>query len=190
MVTEREFRAGSVVAAHHDIVPLQSLPRHDDASVHSPSLPFPSLSMSIADASILQLPRPVPTWQDAEDPRNPHNWSRRTKWICTFVVSGLSVIPPMSSSIVAPALSTISHDFKITNSVEQQLVLSSYVLACGIGPLWLGPLSEVYGRVILLQMSNLGSLIFNVACGLSKSKAQLITFRFLGGLLGTASLAV
>ena len=92
--------------------------------------------------------------------------------------------------MVAPALSTIAKDFHITSSVEQQMILSSYVLASGIGTLWLGPLSEIYGRIIVLQLSNLASLVFNVACGVSQSKGQIIAFRVLGGLLGSASIAV
>lgn len=47
--------------------------------------------------------------------------------------------------MVAPALSTIAVEFGITNQVESQLVLSVFVLAYAIGPLFLGPLSEIYG---------------------------------------------
>ena len=92
--------------------------------------------------------------------------------------------------MVAPALSTIATEFGITNEVESQLVLSIFILAYAIGPLFLGPLSEIYGRVPVLQLSNLVYLVFNIACGVSKTKGQMIAFRFLSGLGGSAPLAL
>jgi multidrug resistance protein len=92
--------------------------------------------------------------------------------------------------MVAPALTAIAREFNITNEVEQSLTLSIFVLAYAIGPLFLGPLSEMYGRVIVLQTSNLLYLFFNLGCGLAQTKGQLIAFRFLSGLGGSAPLAL
>ena len=44
--------------------------------------------------------------------------------------------------MVAPALNAIAKEFNITNEVESQLVLSIFVLAFAIGPLFWAPLSE------------------------------------------------
>lgn len=87
-------------------------------------------------------------------------------------------------------MTAIAREFNMTNQVEIQLTLSIFILAYAIGPLFLGPLSEVYGRVPVLQLSNLFYLVFNTACGASKSKGQMIAFRFLSGLGGSAPLAV
>ena len=114
----------------------------------------------------------------------------KKKWAATLVVSSFTFISPVSSSMVAPALTSIAKEFNITNEVEIQLTLSVFVLAYAVGPLFLGPLSEIYGRVPVLQLSNLFYLIFNIACGVSRSKGQLIVFRFLSGLGGSAPLAV
>ena len=92
--------------------------------------------------------------------------------------------------MVAPALPAIAREFGITKQVESQIVLSIFVLAYAIGPLFLGPLSEEYGRVPVLQIANLFYLVFNIACGASKSKGQMIAFRFLSGLGGSAPLSV
>eukprot|EP01099_Mayorella_cantabrigiensis_P008020 TRINITY_DN7380_c0_g1_i1.p1 TRINITY_DN7380_c0_g1~~TRINITY_DN7380_c0_g1_i1.p1 ORF type:complete len:462 (-),score=70.02 TRINITY_DN7380_c0_g1_i1:423-1808(-) len=56
--------------------------------------------------------------------------------------------------------------------------------------MFLGPLSELYGRVLILQLSNIVFLAFNIACGFAQSKAQLMAFRFLSGLGGSAPLAI
>jgi multidrug resistance protein len=92
--------------------------------------------------------------------------------------------------MVAPALSTISKQFGVTNEVEASLMLSIFVLAYAIGPLFLGPASEIYGRVIVLQTSNLLYFFFNLGCGLARTKVQMIIFRFLAGLGGSAPLAL
>ena len=69
-------------------------------------------------------------------------------------------------------------------------MLSVFILAYAIGPLVLGPLSEIYGRVLVLQLANLVYLVFNTACGASRNKGEMIAFRFLAGLGGSAPLAV
>jgi multidrug resistance protein len=92
--------------------------------------------------------------------------------------------------MVAPALTSIAAEFNITSDVELSLTLSIFVLAYAVGPLFLGPLSEMYGRVIVLQLANAFYLCFNLGCGFAQSKGQMIAFRFLAGLGGSAPLAI
>lgn len=130
------------------------------------------------------------TWEGPNDPENPKNWPFKRKWAATIIVSTFTFITPVSSSMVAPALTAIGKEFNITDSVQLSLTLSIFILAYAIGPLILGPLSELYGRTIVLQLSNLFFLFFNLACALAKNKTQLIVFRFLSGLGGSAPLAL
>ena len=53
----------------------------------------------------------------------------------------------------------------------------------------LGPLSEIYGRVRVIQGSNVFFFVWNLVCGFSHTPAQIIVFRFLAGLGGSAPLA-
>jgi MFS family permease len=92
--------------------------------------------------------------------------------------------------MISPALPAINAELQINNGAVELLVISIYVLGFAFGPLFLGPLSEVYGRRIVLQVSNIVFLIFNTACGGCKTATQLIVFRFLSGLGGSAPLAV
>ncbi|PKX96030.1 putative phenol monooxygenase [Aspergillus novofumigatus IBT 16806] len=130
------------------------------------------------------------TWDGPDDPENPKNWPNKKKWAAIITVSLFTFISPVSSSMVAPALPSIASDFHIEDQVSSQLTLSIFVLAYAVGPLFLGPLSEIYGRVIVLQLANLFYLVFNIACGVSQTKGQMIAFRFLSGLGGSAPLAV
>ena len=92
--------------------------------------------------------------------------------------------------MVAVALSVIAKDFHIGSDVETEVSLSIFVLAFAMGPLFLAPLSEIFGRALVLQLSALWYLAFNIGCGFCTSKSQLIAFRFLSGLGGSAPLAV
>ncbi|KAL8817229.1 MAG: hypothetical protein Q9223_003896 [Gallowayella weberi] len=130
------------------------------------------------------------TWEGPADPQNPQNWSIRRKWAATFVVSGFTFISPVSSSMVAPALKVISHDFGISSTAVANLTLSIFVLAYAVGPLFLGPLSEVFGRVYVLQISNLFYFVWNLACGFAQNTPEMIVFRFLSGIGGSAPLAI
>ncbi|KAF2664869.1 MFS general substrate transporter [Microthyrium microscopicum] len=130
------------------------------------------------------------SWEGPDDPKNPRNWTFGRKWAAVFVVSSFTFISPVSSSIVAPALPKLSADLGIKSEFESQMVLSIFILSYAIGPLIFGPLSEVYGRVRVLQTSNLLYLIFNLACGFAKSGSQMLAFRFLAGFGGSAMLAL
>ncbi|KAB8225096.1 major facilitator superfamily domain-containing protein [Aspergillus novoparasiticus] len=111
------------------------------------------------------------------DPTKPLTWPRPQKWVITIIVSCLTLIPPVSSTMVAPALANMAADLGIRNAMASQLTLTIFVLAYAIGPLLLGPLSETIGRSPVLLASNV-------------NKAELIAFRFLAGIGGSAPLAV
>jgi len=130
------------------------------------------------------------TWDSPTDPANPKNWTTKKKWLATVVVSSFTFVSPVSSSMVAPSVAAIAAEFNISSTVEQELTLSIFVLAYAVGPLFFGPLSEIYGRVPVLQLANLFYLIFDAACGGARNKTMLYVFRFLSGLGGSASLAI
>ncbi|KAK5164293.1 uncharacterized protein LTR77_009988 [Saxophila tyrrhenica] len=129
------------------------------------------------------------TWDGPGDPDNPKNWERKRKWMATITVSLFTFISPVSSSMVAPALEQLQRDFN-TDPEQVNLAMSVFLLAFAVGPLFLGPLSELFGRKIVLQLSNLFYLVFNLACGFSNTIPEIIAFRFLSGLGGSAPLGI
>ncbi|KAM6482329.1 major facilitator superfamily domain-containing protein [Trichoderma sp. SZMC 28011] len=129
-------------------------------------------------------------WNGPDDPENPKNWTHKRKWAAVFCVSCFTLLSPVASSMVAPGLPQISRELHITEEIESALVLSIFVAAYAVGPLIWGPLSELYGRAIILQLSNLFFLFFNLGCGLAKTSAQMFVFRFLAGIGGSAPLAI
>ncbi|KAF8964568.1 MFS polyamine transporter [Flammula alnicola] len=129
-------------------------------------------------------------WDGPTDPMNPKNWSYKKKWAATIVVSSFTFISPVSSSMVAPATEQIARQFGISSTVLIAMTTSVFVLGYAVGPLFLGPLSEIYGRSRVLQCANLFYLAWNFGCGFAQNRKQLIAFRFLSGIGGSAPLSV
>ncbi|KAJ4286523.1 hypothetical protein N0V90_013223 [Kalmusia sp. IMI 367209] len=130
------------------------------------------------------------TWEGPDDPDNPKNWPKKKKWTTMILVSLFTLLSPVSSTMIAPALDAISIDLHIGQEFASQISLSIFILAYAVGPLFLGPLSETYGRAIVLQLANLFYLAFNIGCGFCKTEGQLIAFRFLSGLGGSVPVAI
>lgn len=129
------------------------------------------------------------TWTGSTDPGNPKNWPKYKKWSSTILVSCFTFVSPVSSTMLAPALPDLADRFN-TSGLETYLIMSIFLLAYAIGPFILAPLSEMYGRVVVLQAANMVFLIFNTVCGFAQTKTQILLFRFLSGLGGAAPQAV
>ncbi|KAG2150965.1 MFS polyamine transporter [Suillus clintonianus] len=129
-------------------------------------------------------------WDGPNDPENPKNWSFRRRWATTAIVSSFTFISLVSSSMVAPASGQVASTFRLTSDVIIALTTSIFVLAYAVGPLFWGPMSEIYGRSRVLRLANLWYLVWNLACGFAQTEYQLLAFRFLAGLGASASLPI
>lgn len=136
-----------------------------------------------------RLIRQQVTWASATDPSNPKNWSKNRKWIACVLLSLFNFVGPLSSAIAAPALESIAADLHTSNTVGV-MILSIYMLAFSVGPLLTSPLSELYGRLAVLQCSNAFFFVFNTACGFAQNSGQMLAFRFLAGMGGCAAQSI
>ncbi|RAL11562.1 MFS transporter [Aspergillus homomorphus CBS 101889] len=127
---------------------------------------------------------------DFERDEHPHDWPSYRKWIVLLTLIPPVFLMPLSSTIIAPAVDTISTEFQVGSTVTGPLAVSLFLVTYSIGPLLLGPLSELVGRVPVLQGGNLFFLVFNLAGGFAKSFPQLLVFRLLSGFGASATLAV
>ncbi|KAK8000838.1 MFS multidrug transporter [Apiospora marii] len=151
--------------------------------------------MPSPDSSQLSMERKsedevVVSWDGPDDPENPLNWTWKRKWVATILVSCFTFISPFSSTMVTPALDQIGAELSIPKGFMQALVMSIFLLGYAQGPFVLAPLSEIYGRVCVLQYANLIYLAFNTACGFSTTRSQMLAFRFLSGIGGSAPQAL
>lgn len=67
---------------------------------------------------------------------------------------------------------------------------SSLLILPFSGPIVLAPLSELYGRMPLYHASNIGFILFTIACALATNLNMLIGFRFLEGLFGSCPVTI
>ena len=96
----------------------------------------------------------------------------------------------MGSSLPSNAIPFISAHFHITSSAAEILPISIYLLGYVVGPLLFGPLSEAYGRQVILMSTFLGFTIFTMTCALAPDWSGLLVFRFLTGVHASSPISV
>ncbi|KAG7447085.1 MFS general substrate transporter [Guyanagaster necrorhizus] len=132
----------------------------------------------------------VVSWDGDDDPENPKNWSYSQKWIATGLISTYTMLSPITSSMIAPAARDVAKDLGATSHIFEPLLTSIFILAYAFGPLFFGPVSQVYGRSRVVQLGNVFYMIFNLVCAFAKTPSQMLAFRFLAGIGGSAPLAL
>ncbi len=82
----------------------------------------PELGPELTDKVDTTAPNPndpnLVTWTGPDDPDNPKNWAFSKKWAAVFTVSLFTLISPISSSLVAPALDTIADELGIDQACK------------------------------------------------------------------------
>lgn len=97
-------------------------------------------------------------------------------------------LPPFFPlAIFAPGVPEVMSNFGSSSRTLASFVVSVYLIGFAFGPLLIAPLSEIYGRVMVYHVANVGFVIFCVACALAPSLDALIVFRFFCGTFGCAA---
>lgn len=92
--------------------------------------------------------------------------------------------------MIAPALSSLLSGFGSHNSALSSLTVSIYVVGFALAPMLVAPLSELYGRAIIYNVSNFLFLAFTAGCASSVNIGMFIAFRFLSGCAGITPAAL
>ncbi|MCJ1246989.1 hypothetical protein MMC30_004200 [Trapelia coarctata] len=132
----------------------------------------------------------VVDWDGPNDPNMALNWSKQKKWGTVAMLSALTFLTPLASSMFAPGVPQVLSDFRSTDALLGSFVVSIYILGYAIGPIFIAPLSEMYGRLWLYHSTNVLFVIFTIACAVSSNLNMLIGFRFLAGCAGSAVLTM
>lgn len=96
----------------------------------------------------------------------------------------------LGSSLPSNAINYIARYFHVTN--EQQLVLpiSLYLVGYVLGPLFFGPLSETYGRRVIMLSTFVVFTLFTMACALAPNWPAFLVFRLICGICASSPIAV
>ncbi|KAH7145418.1 major facilitator superfamily domain-containing protein [Dactylonectria estremocensis] len=129
-------------------------------------------------------------WEkDGRDPLCPHNISKPRKWLIVAVISFASLCVACASSIYTGTYQQMEAEFH-NSRIISVLGLSTYVLGIGIGPMFLGPLSEFYGRRPLYVLSWTAYLLWHIPQAASNHIAISLVFRFMSGFSGSTFFTV
>jgi multidrug resistance protein len=126
-------------------------------------------------------------WDGPLDQKNPLNWASGKKTRNVITVGMIALFVNLASTMFAPAAPLLVEDLGITSSMVGSLTVSIFLLGNAIGPLILSPLSELYGRLIIYQSTNLIYLAFTLGCAMSKNTAVFLLCRFICGCAGSAT---
>lgn len=121
------------------------------------------------------------------DPRDPMGFSMWKKWAITLLVALVTLAVAFTSSAYTGGIEQIITEFGTSQEVAI-LGVSLFVLGFAIGPLLWAPLSEMYGRQLLLFITYGALTAFNAGAAGSQNIQTLIILRFFAGAFGSSPL--
>ncbi|KZL64292.1 mfs polyamine [Colletotrichum incanum] len=133
--------------------------------------------------------QPRIAWDDPREKRNPKNWSAAMKILHTAIPCFLAFEITFATSITVPATTQIMREFSISRT-RSVLPLTLYTLGLAVGPLFIAPFSEVFGRKPIYAVSCTCLLAFLGGSAAATTFSGLLACRFLAGMLGSAGIAV
>ncbi|KAJ2896662.1 major facilitator superfamily transporter multidrug resistance [Zalerion maritima] len=192
------------IESEHDTMPIEPVrsraSRVSRVSVKSRLSRVASLASTVLRRKKERLARaPLPVsdldngivgWEGQDDPKMPLNFPKFRKWLIVSFLSLITFVTPFASSILAPGITTMSKEFGTSNLTYASMPVSIFLLGYAVGPLFLAPLSELYGRHPVLSLSNAFFAVWQIGCALSPSLDSLIVFRFLSGIGGSACMTL
>src|ERR1700760_3601733 len=92
--------------------------------------------------------------------------------------------------MVAPGMDQTMKSLHVTSRLLGSLMISIFIAGFIVGPLFLGPLSELYGRVPVVVLSNYFMCAWLLGCALAQNMTGLIIMRFLAGPGASAAMVI
>ncbi|KAL8979124.1 MAG: hypothetical protein Q9177_006222, partial [Variospora cf. flavescens] len=124
------------------------------------------------------------------DPENPYNWSTGRK-IFVLSVGIVSVVnSTFGSSLPSGAIDYLAEYFHVTSQAQLVLPISLFLVGYVFGPIVFAPLSESYGRRIIMVVTFVFFTIFTMACALAPNWPFFLIFRLLCGITASSPIAV
>ncbi|KAJ9300976.1 hypothetical protein DTO271G3_2140 [Paecilomyces variotii] len=128
-----------------------------------------------ADATVVD-------WDGPDDATNPRNWPSLKRWTHVALEHGADHVCPGIDGVIA--------DFHVGSTAVSTLAVTLYVLGIAMGPMFMSPLSEVYGRLPVYHVSSLVFVAFLVGNATSETIVQFMVFRFISGAAGGTPMAL
>ncbi|KAG7444653.1 MFS general substrate transporter [Guyanagaster necrorhizus] len=129
-------------------------------------------------------------WYGDDDQENPRNWSPAKRAFVAFSISLLTFSVYIGSAIYTPSIPGLMTDFNVSQTTAT-LGLTLYILAYGIGPMFLAPLQELpeIGRNPVYMATLFLFVVFQIPVAFARNISTVLAFRFLTGFVGSPVLA-
>ena len=88
----------------------------------------------------------------------------------------------IGTDMMLPALNLIANDLDLQTNNQAQLIITVFLLGTGLGQLISGPLSDTYGRKIVLCIGISLFILASIAAIITSNFFMLLTARFIQGL--------
>ena len=96
----------------------------------------------------------------------------------------------LGSSLPSNAVNYFGPYFHVTNDQQLVLPITLFLVGYVFGPLFFGPLSETYGRRVIMLSSFIVFTLFTMACALSPNWPAFLVFRLICGVNASSAIAV
>lgn len=124
-----------------------------------------------------------------DDPIHPFNWLIRRKLLICLALALSAMSVSMGSAMFSAGTAQVAEQYHVGWSVAT-LGTTLFVFGFASGPVIWGPLSELYGRRIVLLCSAFGYMCFTFATAVCKDLQLIMLCRFFSGFIGAAPLVV
>lgn len=120
---------------------------------------------------------------------DPQGLSLLRRWLAVVTIAVSGHFVTFASSAAVFSLHSIEKSFHVGREVAI-LSISLYVMGLGVGPLFAGPISELYGRNIVYRTSFVLFFVFSFPVAFAHDIEVFLIFRFVTGFCGAAFLSV
>ncbi|KAF4594446.1 Major facilitator superfamily domain, general substrate transporter [Ophiocordyceps camponoti-floridani] len=148
-----------------------------------------------ATSSILYLyltfdtPLPLPDLSDETLPpipnlqrhRKPLSWSPERKYGVLAVACLAVFMTAYSAGAYSPAAALAAEKLATTDTV-MRIGMVTFCLGLGLGPMFLAPVSEIWGRLPVFAAAAVVLLVSQIICSVADHSGVLLTMRFLVGV--------
>lgn len=186
LAADRQHESRQERAGRHDPGKGPDAEKKDDLRENS-SLTSPSPSHH--DAEDADAGQTVVAFEE-NDPANPYNWSTPKKLYTSITCMLMVLNSTIGSSIPSGASAELQRYFGVTNEYLLVLPVSVFLIGYILGPMIFAPLSEHYGRKMVMIATFFMFTAFVLGCALAPTFAGLVVMRLLVGIGASTPVSV
>lgn len=151
----------------------------------TPLLPDEATAIPADDQQILGAPasKDIVEFDPNGDPENPMDWPSAYKWGIVALLAAMAFTVTFTCISVVPIANIIVDDLEngAGSSEAMVLLVTIWELGEAAGPVFIAPLSELFGRYPVMNVANVLFIAFTALSALSPTTTVLIVARALTG---------